>query len=333
MSELSDDNLESLLRHASPRPAPDKGVEADVRAAVHTEWQQVTEAIRRRRAARRFALAASVLLAAFVLFGVFRQPQVEQVNVATIQKSFGSIYILDSSSRMTPATRESVVRTGQVIATGEKESGLALSWHTGGSLRFDSNTEVEFVAEDLVRLRRGRLYFDSQISELMVNGVSDSGASLIVETDFGRVENLGTQYMVDIGPRLLGVSVREGQVTVSIGTASSTIASGKRGEFGDRGAPTILDVNGHGGDWRWITSTTPAIDAEGRSVDDLLRWATRELGYTLHYANPEIEQRASDGSLKGTIALAPDEAIRVWMPATGFAWRIDEGIIYVGIEE
>ncbi len=330
MNEVSDDKLEQLLRNAEPRVAPDPGVEEEVRAAVHAEWAQSVRSTGQRRRARWFAMAASVAIAVAAGFAYLVPSFEEPIQVAVIQKNFGSIYILESSSTLTPVEDLGSIREGQTIVTGKGDSGLALAWHGGGSLRLDSDSEIEFTAADVVRLKRGKLYFDTQPAALIASIDGGGSPALAIETEFGRIEHLGTQYMIEVAPREMAVSVREGEVSVTTRGSTATIATGKRGEFSGRGNPVVLNVERFGGDWDWVTATTPAINIDDRSIDDLLQWASRELGYDVRYANDTTRQRASDGDLKGSIEMPPEQAVRTWMSTTGFEWRIDGGVIYVG---
>lgn len=92
------DAVEALLEAAAPRPTPPEAVEQEVRAAVHGEWQAVTGRRRRRRMATGFAMAASVaLVLAFSLTGL-RQEGVAPIEVASIDRSIGTLYFQSSSS-------------------------------------------------------------------------------------------------------------------------------------------------------------------------------------------------------------------------------------------
>ncbi len=92
-SGRSEEALEQLLSHASPRPMPSESDEAAVREAVCGEWQAMSGRRRSRRRIGVFAIAATVLIAVSSMFSLYRQPSVDGVQVATIEKSFGSIYL------------------------------------------------------------------------------------------------------------------------------------------------------------------------------------------------------------------------------------------------
>ena len=125
MSDI-EQSLEQLLSKASPRPVPDPADAAAARQAVRTEWQAVSGKHQSRKRMFRFAVAATVLIGVFSLFNGFRVPDIDVVRVASIQKSFGSIYVLGEQSRLTLADDLAVIHAGQTIVTGD-DGGIALA--------------------------------------------------------------------------------------------------------------------------------------------------------------------------------------------------------------
>ena len=114
MSNVDRDHLEDLLRHASPRPVPSPADEAAARTAVR----------RRRRRVLQYALAASVVLAAFAAFNSFRIQLAPPVPVGTIAKHFGAVYLLGESSELQRTGDLATVLVGQTIVT-DADAGLA----------------------------------------------------------------------------------------------------------------------------------------------------------------------------------------------------------------
>ena len=209
----SDDALEKLLKHASPRPTPSQADEAAVRRAVRAEWQDLTRKRQSRQRVLQYAIAATVLIGVFSVFSVFRTSVVEVVQVAAIQKSFGSVYLLGEESELRETRDLATVYSGQTVVTGQ-ETGIALAWGNGGSLRIDENTRIEFTADNSVYLESGQVYFDSEPSALIVGVAAERMDDFIVVTEFGDIAHIGTQFMTSVGADALTVSVREGEVTV-----------------------------------------------------------------------------------------------------------------------
>ena len=113
-----------------------------------------------------YAIAATVLLGAFLAFDSFRTPVIDIVQVGTIEKSVGPVYVLGEQSELRETGDLSNVVAGQTIVTGDG-AGLALAWGRGGSIRVDEHTRVQFTDDQAIFLESGRVYFDSQSSTVV----------------------------------------------------------------------------------------------------------------------------------------------------------------------
>ncbi|MEL7187452.1 MAG: FecR family protein [Pseudomonadota bacterium] len=330
MSDIPDDKLETLLRHAAPRAAPDAAEVAQARAAVHADWRAATRRSGGRRAAVKFALAASVLLVvAAGVFGV-RTVTFEAPMVAAIDRSFGSIHILGRGSSLAATDDLQHLTQGQTILTGDS-SGLALAWSSGGSLRIDENSEIELAGPSDIILHRGRIYFDSTPAAAIAGHSTSASGALRVETEYGSVTHVGTQYMVAVEERKLSITVREGVVEVDGRYYDETVVRGKQAEFDGRRRPVVLDVNTYGQAWNWVSNTSPPAVIDGRSINEFLEWVSRELGYQVEYATDAVRNKAVIDSLRGleNVSLPPTQALQTGMSLTGFSWYVDGGVIYV----
>jgi hypothetical protein len=249
------------------------------------------------------------------------------VQVATIEKSFGSIYLLGETSELRETKASSNVLAGQTIVTGE-EAGMALAWSKGGSLRMDANTRIRFLDEGSVFLASGRLYFDSTPSTLLT-GISSGGApEFMVITNHGKVTHVGTQFMTRVGDRDLIVSVREGQVSIDSNYQQYLASPGEQVTISGRGQPTILSIGRSGGHWDWVSRTSPVVAVDGRSLHEFLLWASRETGLELRYEGG-AEQIAYEAKLRGAIDTPPLDAVRLRLETAALGLRIADGIIYV----
>jgi hypothetical protein len=324
-----DDVVESLLQSAKPRPAPPGKDERMIREAVLAEWQSVTDTRRTRRRLTRFAVAATVLLAVTASFILLRIDGVAPVQVATISKSFGSIYVLGEQSTLQRLPDTTVVMSGQTIKT-DRDSGIGLAWGNGGSLRIDADTVIEFVAGNRVFLHSGRIYFDSTPSVLSaaISGGSRT-AELSIETNHGTVTHLGTQYMTYAASDRLEVSVREGEVAIEGKYYDAQALAGQQLSISGSARATVLNIDRHGTAWSWIEETSPLVNTDGRSVDDFLNWVSRETGLQLEYPNLATERAAQAAVLKGSVNLKPSEQLDFWLQGQDLSWHTDGGSIKV----
>lgn len=321
-----DDRVEALLRRATPRPVPPADDEKAIREAVHAEWQAVVADRRSIRRFRQLAVAASVLVAAGALFMTLRQAGFETVEVASIEKSTGAIYLLGDRSELIEASDIASIHSSQVVVTGS-ESALGLAWGGGGSLRIDEDTRIEFVDETSVFLRRGRLYFDS--------APAAAAGRLVVRTEHGDVTHAGTQFMAASDPDGLVVSVREGRVTIDGRHYEETAVEGKQIRIRGSERPLIVDLPGHGSAWQWVEAVSPGIDLDNRSAREFLEWVARETGHELVFDDPAAERIAAATRLVGKVEADPRTELRLRMMTTDLEYAFDpvRGTINVTVTE
>ena len=321
-----DDAVEALLEKAVPRALPQDQDEKIVRDAVQAEWQAVTGKYRTRRRMTYFAIAATVVLGVAVSFNALQVTDVRAVQVATISKSHGSIYLLGEQSELHEMRDLSSITAGQIIETGGN-AGIGLKWGNGGSLRVDQNTRIEFKSPELVYLDWGRIYFDSQPAQL-VAAIKESRFE--IQTEHGSVKHLGTQYMTGVGSSELTVSVREGEVEVDGAYVDKVVAvAGQQLIVTGGTRPSVLNIDGYGAAWDWIETTAPNVSMDGRSTFEFLKRIGRETGLTIEFDSEAAEMLARDGVLHGTIDMDPRDELEFRMSGEDLSYRIDGGIIYV----
>ena len=177
-------------------------------------------------------------------------------------------------------------------------------------------------------MRSGRIYFDSMPVLSTATRVALEAGGFTVDTDHGRVEHIGTQFMVRAEPTALTVSVREGQVTIDGRTHDHTASAGEEVTLAGRRGPTVLSISSSGKYWFWLERTAPAIDVDGRSLHEFLLWVSRELGLDLQFEGA-AEAVARKAILRGSIDAEPTAALRQRLATAAFSYRIDEGVIYV----
>lgn len=334
MSELrkelggnSDVELEHLLRHASPRQTPDVEAEAMARSAVHEEWRKVSGQHRRRQVTR-WAVAASVLVAVFAVFSVLLPDGVNVVQVAEIQKSFGSVAIHGPQSMNSPTVSLATIHSGQTVVTGT-DAGMAVAWKSGGSVRIDKNSEVEFLDGHSIYLHTGRVYFDSTPSQLVAANSLKVDEQFVVKTDHGVVSHVGTMFMTKIDGETLIVRVREGRVAIHGTYHDVAVELRQKVSISGRGRPSVSSDNGHGGEWAWIGNTSPSVDVDGVPIHQFLIWAGRELGLEVHYEPPELQEGAERELVFGPFSAEPYKALEMHMSTTKLKYQIDRGVIHV----
>ena len=322
----------ALLKRAAPRPLPPADRVQRVRESVRADWQAVTAKRRRTLGFRRMAIAASVILAAFVGLNALQTSGVAPVSVATIDRQVGLVRIVGDNSNVVDGSELTELMAGQVLTTGQ-EAGVSLSWLPGGTLRIDAGTRIEFVSATEVRLHSGRIYYDS--APALQSRSAQDQAPLIIATEFGRVTHVGTRYMTRVDRDGVTVSVRDGLVrTTSPAGVETEAGSREQLRLARGGAVTKVNVRPFGKSWDWIEKVSPVVSLDGRSVLEFLGWVNQETGLAVSFESDDAETYARVETLNGQLDAVPRQALEIWMLATDLDWRIDEetGVIHVRLQ-
>ena len=310
----SEASFEELLGHVAARPMPSVEDADMARNAVRAEWLAVTRKRKRRRQYLSLAAAASILMTLALVIRFALTPPVIAVQVASIEKSFGSIAIYVMGEALQETGDLSSISIGQTIVTG-RESGLALAWAGGGSLRIDANSRVAFLSDSAIELVSGAMYFDSM----------NRNVELEVRTKYGVIRHLGTQYVGRIESESLSVSVREGRVAVDGLYFEGVAEPRQRLTFVGSARPSVLSISPYGDHWRWVELTAPRVDFDGRTIYEFLQWVARETGFTITFADPSVEQtvRDNDNVVWGQVDAEPRIALHQRLLSVGLTYVID----------
>ncbi len=329
----SDEALEALFAHAAARPLPRADREVAIREQVKIAWKQGIR-LRQQRRYTKMAMAASFVAAAIV--GMLWYQSLPLTNgstaLATVQKRFGEVQIADESGiPYYPSSGTFELVPGQSIRTGD-EAGMAMTWKNGGSLRLGEHTAVSLTAANEIYLQHGRLYFDSDPATNSATAVRAGSRELLaIRTDQGRVTPLGTRYVTQQLNDRLEVMVRQGKIAVESAGYSAIAMEGERLLMSRDDAPVVVPVDSYGEEWDWIERTTPAWNAEGRTIFEFLSWVSRESGRPIRFDTPAAERLARTESLVGygLVDMEPTVALRLVLMTTDLDWTIKDGTVVV----
>ncbi len=321
-----------LLRSAGRGPTASDDARARIYTAVRAEWQRnatpANERPRRRSIdsasagwmlwfMRALPVAAAVAAVAFGL-RVLETPSVSGgVDIASLAKATGVVTLVaNDGTATTTLAAPAIVHTGDVIRTAVNGSA-SLTLTSGVMLRIAADTELLFAADDRIELRRGTAYIDAD------PGLRAASA-LLLETPFGTVNHIGTQYETRVGANNLRIRIREGAVRFLAETASGNAidASGTAGE-------ELLTIAGDdtlrrstialtGPDWAWVEALASAPAGDEHSLTTLLEWVARETGRELRFADGTVAASAGTATIVGAAGLTPDETLDVIARSTGF---------------
>jgi ferric-dicitrate binding protein FerR (iron transport regulator) len=322
-----DKSLESLLQLAGERAEIPLSIESRVYHRVQEEWRASTtkpngdrvyaevQKTWRRNALRtrvlRWLAPVGVAVSAVLVFVLLSQPEVTQpVAVATVAS------VVAPSASPDAFQEGAVVYEGDLVSTGPG-GGVSLTLARNVSLRIDENTRLQVDGADRFTLLTGHVYADT--GQFIYR---DGG--LEIDTAFGVVSDIGTQFAVSVGDESLEVSVREGRVELASATDSLAARMGERLTVAQGQGASVSRLDTFDPYWDWIADLTPAFDMTNKSLLDFLKWASRETGRELRFATDEARMFAMRTDVHGSVdGLTPDETLAAILSTTSLEYQIE----------
>jgi ferric-dicitrate binding protein FerR (iron transport regulator) len=264
-------------------------------------------------------LAAACAAFATVAVWWSHRPEVATAIVASMDRTVGVVQLRlaghENWSPLTPA--DAPLTIGRGLRT-DAAGRAALSFLGGISVRLDHATEIELLSPQALRLVAGRVYVDT--------GAHASESVFSVVTAGGTVRDVGTRFEVQFGAGTYRIRVREGRIVARQpgraavdGTAGDELLSLAGAPF----ARSMIDA--HDRDWGWIESVAVAPPTDGQPISVVLDWVARETSRAVRFESPELERRATQAVLHGSIRdLAPLEALRVTLASLDLEYTVME---------
>lgn len=330
--------VESLLRLASSRPEPSDTDREAIRTHVQGEWQKVAAKRKFRRRAWPLSVAASAVLAVTLVVLNQDQPSISTnlQEVALVERITGHVEVSGNQTPENAATvrKQTPIFVGQKLNTAA-DSGMALVFASGISLRIDQLTEVDMIGENTLKLEAGRIYVDTHADTPATQTVTPSRFEIL--TDKGAIRHLGTQYMVGIDDELLSVSVRNGNVQVIAeevdGPSTVYVSNGMSLSFGSDGAPDVSETDVFGPQWQWAENLGAGFVLDSRTIAEFLEWVARETGFAISYESENARAVAEETVLHGTIDLPAREALDVVLKTSDLTATMAQGEITIKMKQ
>ncbi|MFL6578557.1 MAG: FecR domain-containing protein [Povalibacter sp.] len=322
MHKLDDDNEESLgqlLREAGARDLPSAEMMQDVRRAVHAEWQAVVAQRRRRNWYVGSGIAASIAAAAVATTIGLKLVSSPGLPVASVARIDGALQVTTDGGDEWHAVKVGETLTEGAMLRTDESTRVALDFGNGVSVRVNSGTLLELKAPHRVELENGALYLDAvPQSSLQARNAQE----LSVETLYGNVRHLGTQYELRTVRSGIELSVREGQVEIVKADRRFEAGAGEQLALAGDGNVNRTKISAQDARWQWATDIAPVFDIERQPLSRFLEWVARETGKKITYASPDIQARAEQMILRGSVSnLPPDQALAAVLATTPFKHR------------
>lgn len=302
-----EDLLKRLLHLAGPRPLPPEQMRSEVKEQVHRVWQK---RVRRRRWMRTSAAVAATLLVAVigvsVLDPVGTSPPPEVVG--KVLKVAGTLIRVDGENARLSA-RSPLYRNG--IVQSSTDGGVSLRLSNGASLRLGPATRVKLMSGFVLELQMGKLYLDTVDARPNVQ--------FEVQTAFGTIKDIGTQFEVQTQTESVRVRVRDGEVFLETHSTAHHASRGEALEADVTGNVVLSSFSPVHADWNWVIDFTPQFETDNAKVADLIAWAARETGRTVVYSDALTRNRASLTRIHGSITnRSPIDTMITALSATRF---------------
>lgn len=309
-SKGGDDALAALMTLAGSRTRIPEDAERRIRKSVQAEWRQATAVRRTVRWAAPLALAASVVVA--LTIGL-RTPEVVSRPIGTVAR------VSDAAIGFAAGDE---VAIGDTIAT-TASGGLSFSLRDDTSVRIARDSVLVIDGKAEFTLLAGAVYLDTGESIY-------PDRQIVLNSEFGTVTDVGTQFAVTLSQSAMRVAVREGRVDIATGARTLAALAGNSVTVAEGVSPVSDAISPVDEAWDWAEALAPRFDLEGRSVLDFLKWVSRETGMELEFASDADRQAAMSATLYGSIDdLTPMEALVSVMPTTAFDYVIDGDAISV----
>jgi ferric-dicitrate binding protein FerR (iron transport regulator) len=313
----SADALALLIRKGGRRATPPAAAYDLALAAATRTWQ---EKLRRRNQRRWISAAASILLAATMLWLVRPWTHTVPPIAGRTDRIIGTVEVKRADGEWVALRNDAFVLNAndQIRTRSGSLAGILLA--DGTSVRLADTTNVVLESDARLRLVSGKVYLDSGTS----SGAPDV-QHLEVVTAAGTAVDIGTQFEVLYRDAAYRLRVREGRVRLHREPGSVESIAGEQWTIDASGVMKRGAVQRADPEWHWTQSVAPALEVDGQPMTVLLAWVARETGRAIRYETPRVERLAQATVLYGNIhPLTPLDALSVMLVTTDMEFALVE---------
>ena len=310
MSAVDNDEVGGVLRTAGRRLAPPATVSAAVYRQTRSAWRAGVQ--RRRWARRGYALAAGLALLAILVRGAMLQ--VPRIAIGVVD---GDAYTLTARSywHALASARNGYLFKGDSLQTAS--AAVLVRRFNGAELRLDRDSGLTLASPEKVQLLQGRLFVRSY--------GEGSAASLRVQTEFGDVEHIGTEFLVSKDNIALRVAVRTGRVALqSASHEPMELRAGQAADVDSSGHVARRELAAFDGAWDWVDALADPLVIDGHSLYEVVSEIARRAGLTIRFLDPASETAARELLLRGrALNLPPRSALGAVLATTSLDGTVE----------
>lgn len=340
-TELSDEALALLLSQVDSRLSPPEDVERAVYEQTRGDWLALqarhAKKLRKVRTYRFLAVAAVILLAIMIKPAFFPAGTATDglAMLGVVNNQVGTAFVVRGNQRrpLSVGSAANDVPDNQLFSGDSiittAGSGVSINWAAGSIIRLAASSELTLHGAAELELKSGQIYAD--IPTLP----SDQSAALNlkINTRFGTVQHIGTQFMVSDHPDAVVVMVREGSVSVTNEQQTLVTTAGHQSTLDSGGEINRSAVPVFGDEWQWAEQLAPAFNVEGQPLHEVLQRIGREAGKQILYESADAEQIAKSTVMHGSIDAAPEYALENLLETNDLSWYEENGAVHLFVRQ
>jgi ferric-dicitrate binding protein FerR (iron transport regulator) len=187
----------------------------------------------------------------------------------------------------------------------------------GSEMTLARNTRLSLGSVHEVRLWSGRVHVKTY--------GADHPSDLVVITDRGSIEHLGTQFLVDCEAGSLLVAVRDGRVAMHYAPdLALELRAGQAARVDPQGELERWSLAAFDDIWDWADALATPMAIDGQSLYSVLNRIAERSGLTLRFSTPQAESQARALALHGApLQLQPRYALSAVLATTTLSGTAD----------
>ncbi len=317
--KMEKNKLGELIQKHGKRIKPNELMQQRAKNNVRAHWQNSIANNRKQRNSRLYSLAAS-LFVVFTLGMVFKNyfnqgPQDIFSNQQYVQ---GEVLVSTDGENWAKQSSK-VIKNGSWLKTNTK-SFTNLSLLDGSELRINHNSIVEIINPTKINLISGEIYHDADIVTAKNH--------LIIQTAFGKVQHIGTRYLVKTDSNKLEIAVRNGLVEIEYKQLKRKVDAGYGLTINDNSEITTQLVPANDKVWDWVSLAATPYQSEGKTLYDFVSWYAHEYGYKVEWNSNKMKSKRVE--LSGQIShLDKSIQLKAVFLSTTYDYQINKGILSI----
>jgi ferric-dicitrate binding protein FerR (iron transport regulator) len=287
---VNDTELEQLLKSHGRQHQPDGATTEKIRRATEDAWLAAVaehQSRQQRPIPWRWLSTgiAAILLAAVMMNRSTEAPP--QPVLAQVIFAQGTYQVND---RFVSAKQP--IKQGDTL-TSANDGMITLNLNGGATITLAANTKLQLTDTAALTLFGGKMYIDSPRPE----------SRILINTAWGKIEDIGTQFEVIAEPSRLRVAMREGSVKLALDNgvhyAQFHDGVGDVVTIDQNLALTKTTVASNDAQWNWPLAALSSMSLEGHSVFELMQWVKRTTGKSVIYRSTWAEEKSKQTRLSG----------------------------------